>query len=337
MHACSTEEALLFSIVIPVYNIENHLVECLDSLSNQHLNKNSFEVLVIDDCSTDQTKTIAQSYQKLAQYYVHSTDVNGGPGAARNVGIDHAKGEYILFLDGDDLLTSQALKILSDYVIPQEIDVLTFNWAYYANFIKDKSLAPQNQYLSTMPEERLSTVQNYLSGNMDGSVIYTCVKTELLRTHNIKFPLGFHEDIFIIFQIYYWAQHAKVINDVIYLKKDREDSIIHTLTEKHIRGFLASWPDIMDYIILIEGAKAKLLYGRYYKRGINGLVCSLLDKISLIGSATDKSEFNKLSFNLLKNDPYLDFNRLDEFPLVSKKDKQARCFYDRMIALESIT
>jgi len=335
MHTSSVEEALLFSIVIPVYNIENHLIECLDSLSNQHLNKDSFEVLVIDDCSTDQTKTIALNYQKLAQYHVHSTDVNGGPGAARNVGIYHAQGKYVLFLDGDDLLIPQALKILSDYVLTQEIDVLTFNWTYYAAFIKNKSLTPQNQYLTTISEKRLSTVQNYLSGNMDGSVIYTCVKKELLQRHDIKFPSGFHEDIFIIFQIYYWAQNVKVINDVIYLKKDREDSIIHTLSEKHIQGFLASWPDIMNYVVLIEGAKAKTLYSQYYKRGINGLVCSLLDKISLISRKSEKDKFYRFSFQLLKNDPYIDFNALNEFSLISKKDKQARCFYDRMIALEN--
>jgi glycosyltransferase involved in cell wall biosynthesis len=87
----------LLSIIIPVYNREKMITKALDSIPNL----NSIEVIVVDDCSTDNTYKILKEYKKI-DLLIFKTKSNLGPGAARNIGIDEATGDYITFLDSDD-------------------------------------------------------------------------------------------------------------------------------------------------------------------------------------------------------------------------------------------
>lgn len=96
-----------FSIVIPLYNKEQYIAETLDSVKKQSFD--DFEVLIINDSSTDNSLNIAQSYEIDNRFHVY-TKINGGVSAARNYGIEKAKGEYVCFLDADDLWDKNYLK-----------------------------------------------------------------------------------------------------------------------------------------------------------------------------------------------------------------------------------
>ncbi len=99
------------SIIAPVYNIEKYLDECFKSIQNQTLK--DFEVLCIEDCSTDNSKSIIKKYVQIDnRFKLIENSYNKGVGASRNIGIENATGEYIFFIDPDDVILSNCLDIL---------------------------------------------------------------------------------------------------------------------------------------------------------------------------------------------------------------------------------
>ncbi len=100
----------LVSIIVPVYNLENYIKNCLDSLINQTYR--NIEILVIDDGSVDRSGEIIKSMAEKDSRIVYIKQQNAGVSAARNNGLEHAKGEYIMFADGDDYMHYQAVEIL---------------------------------------------------------------------------------------------------------------------------------------------------------------------------------------------------------------------------------
>ncbi len=115
------------SIIIPVYNVEKHISRCLESLFNQNLNEDEYEVLIIDDGSKDNSIGLVEQHYLPSHenIFVHRQE-NQGVGAARNNGLELAKGEYIYFIDPDDYLADNVLKTLLDYSTKYKPDVLTF-------------------------------------------------------------------------------------------------------------------------------------------------------------------------------------------------------------------
>ena len=113
-----------FSVIIPVYNSEKYLKECLDSLVNQTFK--DFEIICINDGSTDNSKKLLEEYaNKDDRINVYSQE-NQGVGAARNYGMTLAKGKYINFLDSDDILSANALKSAYEFLEKHaEIDVVS--------------------------------------------------------------------------------------------------------------------------------------------------------------------------------------------------------------------
>ena len=96
------------SVVLPVYNVANYLRKCLDSLVNQTFK--DFEVICVDDGSTDKSTKILEEYQKKDNRIKILQQQRGGAGAARNLGLGHAQGKYVQFLDSDDYFESNLLE-----------------------------------------------------------------------------------------------------------------------------------------------------------------------------------------------------------------------------------
>lgn len=113
------------SIIIPAYNAEKHISLTLDSVFNQTYPKELLEIIVINDGSTDETLSVLEKYNDTCTI-IHKD--NGGVSLARNKGIDHAKGEFIQFLDADDLLSPDKLEIQINQLIQNDADVAYGNW-----------------------------------------------------------------------------------------------------------------------------------------------------------------------------------------------------------------
>ena len=106
----SEDSVIKFSIIVPVYNVELFLRECLDSIENQTFK--GFEVICINDGSTDGSLSILQEYAAKDSRFKVISQENQGQGVARNNGIDIAQGEYLLFIDPDDFIEPNMLEII---------------------------------------------------------------------------------------------------------------------------------------------------------------------------------------------------------------------------------
>lgn len=118
---------MLFSFVIPLYNCEIYVVRCLDSIGNANIPHDDFEVIVVDDGSKDQGPELCKNYTRFKVNLFHQE--NSGQATARNFGLKHAKGDYVWFVDADDVLVPTAVSRLKDEIDKDDNwDMISFNY-----------------------------------------------------------------------------------------------------------------------------------------------------------------------------------------------------------------
>ena len=237
-----------FSIIIPTYNNEFMLLNTIKTLQKQTFK--NFEIIVIDDCSTEKYTDLF----KIQGIRIYQTDKNSGPGIARNIGLEKAQGEYILFLDDDDFLSNNALEELDKYINNQ--DAVFYNWKY-----TDGSGGRFD--IESLKKNKEELLNDYLSGWMDHSAIFAVYRNSFLKSENIFFSEGYHEDVDFMFNVYLKANNIGYLSKVLYYKRNRENSIINTFGEKHIKGFFDSYKRIYD--ILNKENLVKNYYESYYR------------------------------------------------------------------------
>lgn len=132
------------SIIIPTYNVEKYLAECLDSCINQTLE--DIEIIGVDDCSTDNSYEILEEYQqKDSRIKIFRQEENKKQGSARNKGLENATGEYVWFVDSDDYIDVHACQILYDAIKEFDVDMLCFSAIQFTQ-AKEKRLFAYHQY-----------------------------------------------------------------------------------------------------------------------------------------------------------------------------------------------
>ena len=115
------------SIIIPVFNVEKYLSNCLNSLLRQGLDQSEFEIIAINDGSTDNSLKILNEFSNsFSNFQIHNY-INKGPGAIRNIGIDLSQGDYIYYIDSDDYLVDDSLAYILYQAFEYDLDIVTFN------------------------------------------------------------------------------------------------------------------------------------------------------------------------------------------------------------------
>lgn len=274
-----------FSIIIPTYNSERFIDYCLNSLILQYSEKYNFEILIVDDCSTDETINKINEFMTKLPITILSTKVNSGPGIARNIGLGISKGKWILFLDSDDMLSENALETLNEHINAyKELDIVGFNWEYDRNSKVDNGKIGGRYDYRNLLKTKQNLILDYLSLGMDGSVIFTAIKRELIQQNNLKFNLGFHEDIDFIFKVYYFAKNIGYIENILYIKNNRNDSIVNSIQRKHIDGYFRAFTEIYNFLKLKKEINLETL--KYLSIGTIGILAIKVRDIWL--NAIDK-------------------------------------------------
>ncbi len=178
------------SVVIPVYNSEKYLEQCLDSVVHQTLQE--IEVICIDDGSSDGSLEVLERYQKQDCRISVFTQPNSGVGSARNNGLSRASGEYVVFLDSDDLYFPEALEKAYTKAIRDKADVCVFGMTYYCEDSREKILydvLPNKKNIPDILPFNISNNEKYILNfayNVTWNKIY---RRDFLINHNIQFPL----------------------------------------------------------------------------------------------------------------------------------------------------
>lgn len=202
------------SLIVPVYNVEDYLDECLKSIVNQDYD--NYEVIVVNDGSTDKSLKIAKKYEKKYSKLIKVFDKeNGGLSDARNFGIEKASGEYLFFIDSDDCVTSNCLSIVDKNLI--DCDVLVFNILSGETIDKTIKLVANDSKI-------VNEKGRYIVGKP--SAWNKICKKELFD--KIKFPVGlYYEDLATMPKFAKSDIKIKFIDDALYFYRIREGSIMN--------------------------------------------------------------------------------------------------------------
>lgn len=225
------------SIIVAIYNVEFYIEECVKSILNQ--NYKNFELILVNDGSTDNSEKICKQFtnDKRVQYYYKK---NGGLSDARNYGIKKSKGDYLMFVDGDDFLKDEyCLNKINTALKKHRCDILQYKMAYFyqkKNKIQElKNL--QCDFSSKKLYKRLNDLNK--NGSMSISACDKIVKASIIKENNIYFEKGIYsEDIDWSLKLYLHSSKCRldVINETIYIyRQQRVGSITAKKSNKRCK------------------------------------------------------------------------------------------------------
>ena len=215
------------SVVIPVYNVEQFLCECVDSVLEQTFS--DFEIILVDDGATDSSGAICDRYGQQDPRVRVIHQANGGLSAARNRGLDAANGEYIYFLDSDDYLAPNTLEALLERAEQAAADVVFFDaWVFFTDCDPDPKvyLYHRSKDYGAMPGRQM------LLALLDTDEYRTAVPLMLLRreymlNNQLRFREGIlHEDELFTFYVYHADGQIAHCHQPFYARRMRPASIM---------------------------------------------------------------------------------------------------------------
>ena len=227
-----------FSIIIPAYNVYDYLEQCVVSVVGQIFNDNLYEVIIVNDGSTDDTGTLAD---KLSQKYSNVITIhkeNGGTSSARNTGIERATGKYLLFLDGDDFWTdNDFLDQLSKTINQRQIDLVIYPYSLYYNDSKITKLT--YDYRSSSNDFRTEFFDLMKLNILSNPTWNKCVRRELF-TKDLLFIEGIsYEDMPWNIDLYKKVKTYSILNNPqLMYRQNREGSTTNSISKTNIKDML---------------------------------------------------------------------------------------------------
>ena len=187
----------MVSILVPVYNSEKYLRQCLDSIVNQTYK--DLQVVIVDDGSKDNSLSICREYADKYEFIEVYHQGNAGVASARNALLDKAKGDYTIFIDSDDWIEPDMIEGLLHYIAEYDLDIVICGSVSEYN---DSATAVDTSYCSPLIDNREEAVKKFiLHKELNGSLCNKLVKTSLF--HNLRFAkdIWYGEDALMMWQV----------------------------------------------------------------------------------------------------------------------------------------
>lgn len=216
-----------FTIVVPFYNVEAYIEQCLNSIKHQTFS--DFEVLCVDDCGQDKSRSIVEKYvSNDSRFRIITHEHNKGLGAARNTAINEAKGEYLVFVDSDDWLDIRALEILSNKINETKYNTIWFKVNIWWEESKRMTDMCNFKFYADFPEG-YHTINDDLLAKFPTSTWNKVYNREFMLKNKFYYPEGvLFEDVEIYFKTTIAAPDIYLIDKPLYYYRRRNDSIIGT-------------------------------------------------------------------------------------------------------------
>ena len=221
------------SIIIPCYNMEVFLPECLNSLVDQGLDHQDYEIIIVNDGSKDKTLEIARSFESRYPEIRVIDKQNAGVGAARNTGLHAAAGSYIYFLDPDDYIAKDTLSEVLDIAIENELDILSF----------DSMPVKKNEYLregksAELPKSLTITdgITSIANRKFANEIWWYLVRKEFMTANNLQFIEGkWMEDAILTAQLFCAAERITHIEKDVHRYRILSTSAMRNKSPEHYR------------------------------------------------------------------------------------------------------
>lgn len=222
-----------FSIVVPCYNLEGLIRKCLISIINQSYS--NYELIIVNDKSTDSSLRVIRDVSKNHTITILDLDENVGLGKARNIGLEHASGDYVIFIDGDDEIESELLHILNDKIERNPSDIIVYN--HYREWVSGR----KKSNIKTPLLESLSKLDNGFNDDENKIKLFSnfnvawnkAYKRKFLINNNLKFTEGYYEDVPFNYAAILLSKSISVTEYIGYKYRQREGSILNSRSDKH--------------------------------------------------------------------------------------------------------
>ena len=273
IYVSSGAHGTLVSIIIPVYNVVEYIEDCLNSVRNQIYR--NIEVIIVNDGCTDNTMNLVHQCVRGWDKVKIVNQENLGLGGARNTGLDHSTGDYIIFVDSDDAIKPDHVsRLMEAAVADPNIDIVTSQ----CSFIDEQGVdipggksAFRAYY--TLQGKRLSAAEQLL-GLYSASVAWgRLYRARLIRESDLRFPNHLpHEDWFFTYKAFYRAKRVKSIENKTYLYRIRQGSLSKSISKIYVDSLELIIIDTFEYINKADlGDLAWDLYARRIAIAIHSL------------------------------------------------------------------
>ena len=211
-----------YSIIVPVYNVEQFLETCIESILHQ--NFIDYEIIAVNDGSTDGSKEILEDYLKKTERLKVIHQRNKGLGGARNTGIQTATGDYLLLLDSDDYLEMNALETLATYLDKYNLDILAFDCNKVdieGNIIETISVIDYKEKYTPLTQKQFLF--------FEPTACTKVYKRTLFTQNKIRFPERlWYEDLATVFRLVPYAKRIGYLKESCYNYVQQPNSITHS-------------------------------------------------------------------------------------------------------------
>ena len=283
----------LVSIVLPVYNAEKYLNRCVHSIVKQsYLN---WELLLIDDGSSDLSPSICDKWAIIDRRIKVFHKKNGGVSSARNMGLESAHGEWLMFVDSDDWLSSDCINTCVECVLNDNLDFLQFN--YYEVDDHNKTRVPKN----TITE--ICTLDEYVKDEfhrVQKTVWSSFIKRSLVEDNQVRFNerMQYGEDGVFICSALFYATRIRHIPAVLYYYYQNSSSAMHAY------NFESSYQSLVEHLRILDN---QIVFQRLYRNLVTSFVSGWCN-FSL--KKKDRKSLRSLWLQYRDNSPYV---HIDEY------------------------
>lgn len=222
----------LVSVIVPIYNVERFLKQCLDSLLGQSYS--NLEVILVNDGSTDQSQLIIDEYVKKDSRCIGLIKENGGLSDARNYGMQYVTGEYILFVDSDDWLEISMIEVLIQASQKYQADIVQCGFYYaYPNYLLYDDRWYQEDDVPCLLDRNVAMKELVINDRIKNFAWGKLFKTTLVKDIPFKFGVLF-EDVFWMHQIMHEIDRFVIIHAPLCYYRQREGSIVAQYRVKNL-------------------------------------------------------------------------------------------------------
>lgn len=284
------------SVIVPVYNVEKYVGDCLDSLEKQTLD--DIEIIIVNDGSTDNSDSIIQKYVSRNNNFTVIEQCNKGLSAARNAGLEIAKGEYVYFLDSDDYILKTTLEQLYVKAKKNNLDVLKFvaftleELSNELNWNVNSGYKYKGEYLNVY--NGMELLGKFIDNDDTGypSCCLMLIKRATIEKEHLRFYEGIiHEDNLFHWQVMSISERVMVLNEPLYCRRIRNGSITQTIdwmrknkamcvTTEEMEAFLIKHPEL-------EGKTSDW----YVMSFINAMICNWQNMSPDIKSSQENKQY----------------------------------------------
>lgn len=272
------------SIIIPIYNVEKYVAECLNSVISQTYDHSKIEGIIVDDCTPDRSMDIVngiiENYKGEMTFVLHKHEHNQGLSAARNSGMDIATGDYLYFMDSDDYIYPNAIELLMKTLRENPDSEIVSANTYDEN---------HNYNIFNITGKRIIENINLLfAGNTKFLIaVNYLINRQFIKRIGVKFKRGIYfEDLLWNHQVLPLTSKVVIIPEITYFYRKNTNSIIHQAQAKKLNK------SVFDHILILKSFIRELDNPIYVGKSVNTLILYMITYDSILSNShlIDKSE-----------------------------------------------